>query len=354
MKRIAIHATNISGIGAVQVVRSLLEPLVKQLETHDPTLYLSEFIYISNCRENDKIKSLKKNIPNSVLRFIEIIASPIFFQKPDSMLVLGDIPLCGIKGQVVLVHQPNIIKPSIDIFSGKSLKFKILRLLFRLNKKNVKHFIVQTGAMKKSLMASYNIPASNISVIPQPPPPWLTNKTNYNSKKPLRKITLFYPAANYPHKNHILLKKMSDLLVNQSLSLELVITVTKNEIPFFDNIPLWIKCVGRLTTEDVNEQYIKSDALFFPSLTESYGLPLVEAMALGMPIICADRPYSKWLCEDQAEYFDPLSAESAIEAIDKAKHKLFSGRKPNWTRAYSKLPENWNEVARRFKDIILS
>ena len=46
-----------------------------------------------------------------------------------------------------------------------------------------------------------------------------------------------------------------------------------------------------------------------PSLVETVGLPLLEAMSLNVPVLAADRPYAHDICEDAAVYFDPLSVE---------------------------------------------
>jgi glycosyltransferase involved in cell wall biosynthesis len=47
-------------------------------------------------------------------------------------------------------------------------------------------------------------------------------------------------------------------------------------------------------------------ALLFPSMTEGYGLPLVEALALGTPVIASDLPVFHEIAGDTPEYLDPL------------------------------------------------
>ena len=50
--------------------------------------------------------------------------------------------------------------------------------------------------------------------------------------------------------------------------------------------------------------------LALPSLVETVGLPLLESMSLGVPVVAADRPYAREICGDAAEFFDPKSSES--------------------------------------------
>jgi glycosyltransferase involved in cell wall biosynthesis len=57
-------------------------------------------------------------------------------------------------------------------------------------------------------------------------------------------------------------------------------------------------------------------ALMFPSLYEGFGLPVLEAMALGKPILCSNLPSLKEVAGDCAIYFDPSNSSQIAEAID--------------------------------------
>lgn len=54
-----------------------------------------------------------------------------------------------------------------------------------------------------------------------------------------------------------------------------------------------IEYLGRIPYERVLAMYKACDALVFPSYIETYGLPLIEAASLGIPIIAADLPYAR-------------------------------------------------------------
>lgn len=58
-----------------------------------------------------------------------------------------------------------------------------------------------------------------------------------------------------------------------------------------------------------------AQALLFPSFAEGYGIPLVEAMSLGTPVIASDLPVFHELAGDIPEYLDPLDGEGWRKAV---------------------------------------
>jgi glycosyltransferase involved in cell wall biosynthesis len=59
-----------------------------------------------------------------------------------------------------------------------------------------------------------------------------------------------------------------------------------------------------------------AQALLFPSFVEGYGLPLVEALSLGVPAIASDLPVFREIADDVPEYLDPLDAIGWLRCIE--------------------------------------
>lgn len=81
--------------------------------------------------------------------------------------------------------------------------------------------------------------------------------------------------------------------------------------------PRNIRLLGRVSDDDLALALSHALCFVFPSRIEGFGLPAVEAMALGCPVIASDAPCLPEICGDAALYADPDDRESWIAAIDR-------------------------------------
>lgn len=76
-----------------------------------------------------------------------------------------------------------------------------------------------------------------------------------------------------------------------------------------------IRYLGYVSDDDLADLYAKATCLLFPSFVEGFGLPLVEAMAFGCPIISSDSSCMPEICGDHAELVSPRSPEQWVEGV---------------------------------------
>jgi glycosyltransferase involved in cell wall biosynthesis len=341
-KTIQIHATNIDGLGAAIVINELLKDLIpKLIGSYDHVIvYKSKKIsQINDQSSKVTYKEYKRILPKSLSRFIEIIAARFIFAQIPT-ITLGDIPLRGINNQVLFIQQSNLLKKKANIYTSTQFSFVVQRFLFNINKRFIGKIIVQSNVVKNGLIKSYTIEPDRIVV--QPHPISLKSYQLPVKTDPNEKLKLFYPASNYEHKNHKLIIELDNNFNLEDLASEILVTIP--EPPNLRKGTI-IKALGTISHQECFEYYAITNGLLFPSLMESYGLPLIEAMYVGLPIIAPKLEYAEWICGSEAIYFDPNNVESLYNAIHNLKQRVSSGWIPDYSKQLEKFPVDWDIVS---------
>ncbi len=351
MKPIAIHMTNIHGRGAIVLMSSLVPAMLDEAEAGIARIYLlggGHFQRLLSGYGVD-LQTRRRYLPKALSRAFEVLVFSRRFGGDGGLLVLGDLPLRGVQNQTVLVHTPFLFGGFEKQPFAERIKNRLMRAVFRMNAGWARAFIVQTEHIALALQSVYGIPQEKIVIIPHPPPTWALDESRGNNRPSnisARGLRLFYPAKSYSHKNHALLGGLSQEMLPSGLLEGLTLTIDEQDNP---NARLSaIQCLGEISLDELIKVYHQSDGLLFLSHAESYGLPLVEAMYLGKPIICPDLPYARELCQDTAIYFTVDKPESLIAALVELKARLDKGWAPDWTDCLSRFPRDWPEAARRF------
>ena len=92
--------------------------------------------------------------------------------------------------------------------------------------------------------------------------------------------------------------------------------------------------------------YVKADLLVYPSLHEGFGLPPLEAMSSGVPVVTSSSSCLPEVLGDAAIYFDPNNVDELVKALEsgfsdkKLRHELIEKGK-NIVQKY-----NWNNTAK--------
>ncbi len=76
-----------------------------------------------------------------------------------------------------------------------------------------------------------------------------------------------------------------------------------------------IQFLGRVSDDELVRLYNQAACFVFPSLYEGFGLPPLEAMACGCPVLVSDIPVEREVCGDAAQYFNPLDPCNILHTI---------------------------------------
>src|SRR4051812_30390166 len=78
--------------------------------------------------------------------------------------------------------------------------------------------------------------------------------------------------------------------------------------------------LGWVDGDELEGLYAVSDGFVMPSLYEGFGLPVLEAMARGVPVACSDRSSLPEVAGDAAILFDPENVQEIAQALDRLVH----------------------------------
>jgi len=177
-------------------------------------------------------------------------------------------------------------------------------------------------------------------------------------------LRLLFVSVYYPHKNPGVIADAIRILSQKNLPTQARITMDLDEIKVFQNLfPDYEKLtapkvkehltLGRVPYNNLPDIYRSSDIFVFPSITESFGHPMVEAMASGLPIIAADTQINREICGNAALYFRPFDAEYLAEKIVELYQRpgLANTLRYNSLKRASKF--SWESHVERLMEIML-
>jgi glycosyltransferase involved in cell wall biosynthesis len=136
-----------------------------------------------------------------------------------------------------------------------------------------------------------------------------------------------YPAVTWPHKNHELLIRAFATVAAQEH--DMVLVLTGSEAQSEDQIRAQIadtglrgrvRRTGRIPRADMLAIVRGAVALTFPSRYEGFGLPALEAMSLGTPVLAADAASLPEVVDDAGRLIDPDDVDAWGEAMLRLLH----------------------------------
>lgn len=135
---------------------------------------------------------------------------------------------------------------------------------------------------------------------------------------------LMYCGAVYPPKNFTrMIQAYAKVGPKQGVPLVIVgggnryLSEHELDEPKRQNIADWVRWPGWIANEDLPAIYRLSEGLLLPSLYESVGMPIMEAMASGCPVLTSDRFGTKEIAGEAAVLVDPESVDAIAAGIDR-------------------------------------
>jgi glycosyltransferase involved in cell wall biosynthesis len=132
----------------------------------------------------------------------------------------------------------------------------------------------------------------------------------------------FYPAQFWAHKNHYALVQAFAIVSQKNPSAKLVLSGSdKGNKKYIEelvsklNLSEKVLFVGFISDEEVFALYKNAIALVMPTLLGPTNMPLLEAHALGCPVLCSNLQGHQKQMGDKAIYFDPLNPSDIADKM---------------------------------------
>ena len=333
--RILLNTSNLYVGGGLQVALSFINELKELNTNHEYHIFLSLAV--------DKQIDQKEFTGNFYFYLIE--KSPASLKTRKTILVKLNSLEEYIKPDIVFsVFGPSYWKPKAKhllgfadgwAYNSESVAYNRLPLLKRIKmrlhvkyksyylKRDADYYVLETLDAKNKFSKVIDIDKSKTFVVGNTYSSIFDEdeciQSNYEyfinlPKKQDNEFRLIYITHNHPNKNLTSINKILPLLDGFNINFFL----TLDDVSYRTLFPVLTKNVinlGPIPQKSCPSVYKQCDALFAPTLLETFSAAYPEAMKMGKPILTSNYSFAKDVCQDAALYFDPLDPKDMIKKI---------------------------------------
>jgi glycosyltransferase involved in cell wall biosynthesis len=316
--KLIVHATNIhTGGGAV-----LLNELITNMPSKNELLVFLDqrFVLPDSLSKNIDIVSVAPTVTGRLKAEYMLLQAS---NENTKVICFGNLPpLFKLKSSVILFLQNRHLVDDqyLNKFPIKTrIKIFIEKLWFKFRASNINIYMVQTQSMRAALENIEWAKDSQIMLAP-----FISFKNDFQTlgNNACEKYDFLYVASGQPHKNHVnlilawcILAEMKQfpslcLTIDGRLYPDLLLFINKKKNEF----GLRIENASFVPYQSISRLYSKANALIYPSLSESFGMPLLEAQKLNIPILASELDFVRDNVEP-AQTFNPSSPVSIARAV---------------------------------------
>ncbi|HXW71232.1 MAG TPA: glycosyltransferase family 1 protein [Methylocella sp.] len=267
------------------------------------------------------------------------------------LLSLGNNgPVFG-RNHIVCIHDLN----TFLVPESYNLAFRgTYRILLPLLAKCAARVVTVSAFSARMLNKFGLLPLEKITVIPNGHEHVLAWKPkNSIYAKPPERPYIFALGSQARHKNISILLAIAQELDELGFDLLIAGSASGNFTPFEIKVARNVHVLGSVADDDLAALFQNAFCFAFPSLTEGFGLPALEAMVLGCPVITTSYASLPEVCGRAALYADPKSPASWLERVrhlrdDEGLAAELRARGPRQAARFS-----WTTSAQLYLDLII-
>ena len=274
---------------------------------------LADYVHYG-INEQIKLPGLISSLKPDVVHFLHFNV-PLFLKRPY-IVTIHDI----------LMHKQKGLKATTLPFYSYFIKRLGYKTVFKKAVSGAIKIIVPSNCVKKEIVDYYHIDSGKIAVTYEGLDKRILRKGE--EKKVMAKYHLdsnyfIYAGNAYPHKN---LQRAIEaiVLLNKDSDKKILLVIATSRGVFEKRLKgdinkagatEYVKVIGFAPDSDLGTLYGNSLAFVFPSLSEGFGLPGLEALASGTLLIASDIPVFREVYKESAFYFNPYDFSSIERAM---------------------------------------
>lgn len=314
-----VHPARIGG--AESYARNFLRTLEEVDDANEYTVFVAKGSDYQPKAKNIRLETINAPVENIYLRVIwehTAVARAMSRANLDLYHFLGSTAPFNFRANSVVTIHDTLRFQQPDLAKGMLSKYydAIQRNIVRTGKRVISVSHADAEVMKRHLQLADD----QLNVVPI----GVSEQFFCDGEKSTSQGDyLLWIGRNYPHKNlNTLLEAYSALLKRKPDVPPLwLVGIRDNEQITLDdqlrqlNIGQKVKCMPPVAAKDVPELVRNATLLCFPSVVESFGLPVLEAMASGTAVVCSSLPCFHELYGDTLKYCETFSSGQFADAI---------------------------------------
>lgn len=323
----------------------------KRIPAALPELANLEVDYLGELRLRDRVRFKYRGVARRAAEW----GADLYFSCGEMAPLSAPCPM------VAAFQNPNVfdLGASYKLSWKQQLRLRLLNVAARVSARRCERVLFVSEDSARWMGDAAGLPMEKRVAIAHGIDPARWRRPEREQRESHERPYILSVSSIYPYKNYLrLIEAYAELAESHPGVPDLVIVGDNQDDDYLARMQAareatgelaeQIHIVGEVSYDEIHRWYHGASLFVFPSYLETFGIPMLEAMAAGLPIVAADTPVFREIAADAAFYADPFDAHAFADAMSEvlfrpgaaaalAKRGTERLREFTWRRSASRL-----------------